>query len=250
MNTNFFSQATALMPNFDLQFGITKKEDLFAVIITLRPLDGNEEQVKSIGPIVLDNATAEELDEHFFDKIKEPLEKAAGFFSDNIEEFSKNLDKAKEKAVKKKPTSKTTTTFSEKGKETKEEAEETDEEVNDSLTEETEEVTASKPKSKTAAKPEKKETPKPILDDKTELNADGYLKKGNDLYAKKDFEGALKSYTSAFELEKSKDKKKLIQESISSCNVKIKAKKELFGEGEEETAEEAEEDDDFDPNDL
>lgn len=261
MKTNFFTQAAELMPNFDLQFGIMKKEEVFSVIITLKPLGASEEDLKTIGPIVLTNTTAEELDEQFFDKIKEPLLLAAEAF-DNIEEFKKNIKKVAEKPTAKKPAGKEKKVEATKGSEDQQE-EDTDEKVHDSLTEETEEQPTPKTKAKAIPKTaEKKENLKPTLDAPTELNADGHLKKGNELYAKKDFDGALKSYTSAFELEKSKDKKKLIQESISACNVKIKAKKELFGEGEDETSEEAasatdneeteeeEEEKPFDPNDL
>jgi PRTRC genetic system protein E len=98
MNTNFFSQITELNITGDLHLIIAKGvgENL-VVSVFLQNENCGDKAKDLIIPYNL-HATAGELDEGFFERIKMPLESASGLM-DNMESYLKQMEEAKRQSA-------------------------------------------------------------------------------------------------------------------------------------------------------
>lgn len=98
MNTNFFSQINQLNISGELHLIIAKgAEGNLVVSIFLQNEDCGDKAKDLIIPYNL-RASAGELDEVFFDRIKMPLESASGLM-DNMESYLKQMEEAKRQSA-------------------------------------------------------------------------------------------------------------------------------------------------------
>jgi PRTRC genetic system protein E len=93
MKTNFFQQLAGLgfSGNFLLNIHQDDKGAQTVSVVLKR-----DKAINGLPPMLF-KATAEELDEGFFDKLAEPVKQTAGLIS-NLETYQKELDKAKKHA--------------------------------------------------------------------------------------------------------------------------------------------------------
>lgn len=109
MTTNFFQQIAGLGFNGNFLLNIHQDETgVQTVSVVLKKGDIMGTAGKSISPMLF-KATAQELDEAFFEKLAEPVKQTAGLIS-NLEAYQKELEKAKKTAKPDKDKAKKTNT--------------------------------------------------------------------------------------------------------------------------------------------
>lgn len=98
MNTNFFKQIAQMNITGDLHLVISKgTQNNFVVSVLLNNEQCGDDAKNLILPYNL-NATAEELDENFFERITTPM-RAASALMDNLEAFMKQLEEVQKQSV-------------------------------------------------------------------------------------------------------------------------------------------------------
>lgn len=98
METNFFSQITGLNIIGNLQLNISKGAENNLIVSVMLQNDGCGDDAKNLIPPYTLKATAEELDNAFFERITTPMQTASGLM-DNMEAFMKQLDEARKKSA-------------------------------------------------------------------------------------------------------------------------------------------------------
>lgn len=94
MNTNFFNQIAKMDINSQLILNIGKATESQIIVSVFIQNDSCGDKAKNIIPPFNLKGTAEELDNGFFERIKNPLQTASGLM-DNMETFMKQLEEAK-----------------------------------------------------------------------------------------------------------------------------------------------------------
>ncbi|OCX54227.1 hypothetical protein BEL04_08185 [Mucilaginibacter sp. PPCGB 2223] len=96
MKTNFFEHLTGLALHGALNLNILKNPDNTLAVSVYLAHETADKAGTVIPPMIL-KATAEELDEKFFETIANPLKKTSELFA-NMDAYQKALDKAKEQS--------------------------------------------------------------------------------------------------------------------------------------------------------
>ena len=96
MKTNFFEHVTGLALHGALNLNILKNADNRLAVSVFLAHETADKAGTIIPPMIL-KATAEELDEKFFETIANPLKKTSELFA-NMDAYQKALDKAKEQS--------------------------------------------------------------------------------------------------------------------------------------------------------
>lgn len=94
MITNFFNQIAKMDINSQLILNIGKATESQIIVSVFIQNDSCGDKAKNIIPPFNLKGTAEELDNGFFERIKNPLQTASGLM-DNMETFMKQLEEAK-----------------------------------------------------------------------------------------------------------------------------------------------------------
>ena len=94
MTTNFFQNIIALNVPGHWNLSITTDEQGKVKIIGMYNIPKNGTQASKVVPPFVMGGTAEEMDTQFFDTIEKPVQETAGFFN-NMEDYLKGLEKAK-----------------------------------------------------------------------------------------------------------------------------------------------------------
>ncbi|GEM63862.1 hypothetical protein SF1_18440 [Sphingobacterium faecium NBRC 15299] len=106
MNTNFFNQIAQLEYTGVLQLNISKGIENNLVVSVLVLNDACGDKAKNLIPSVTINATPQEFDEDFFQKITTPVQKISGLLVDMVA-FEKQMDEVrKQSAMEKEKTDK------------------------------------------------------------------------------------------------------------------------------------------------
>src|SRR3569833_829666 len=93
MKTNFFQQLAGLGFNGNFLLNINQDETgVQTVSVVLK----KDKAINGLPPMLY-RATADELDEGFFEQLAQPVKQTAGLIS-NLESYQKELDKAKKNA--------------------------------------------------------------------------------------------------------------------------------------------------------
>lgn len=97
MKTNFFENIAALNAEGNYKMAIhADKEGAFTVSLLYNTTANGDNAHKLVPPMVL-KGTAQELDEGFFEAIKQPIRETAGLFQ-NMEAYLKGLEEAKKQS--------------------------------------------------------------------------------------------------------------------------------------------------------
>lgn len=106
MNTNFFNQVAQLEYTGVLQINISKGIENNLVVTVLVLNDACGDKAKNLIPSVTINATPQEFDEGFFERITTPVQKISGLLVD-MAAFEKQMDEVrKQSAMEKEKTDK------------------------------------------------------------------------------------------------------------------------------------------------
>jgi PRTRC genetic system protein E len=102
MQTNFFTLVTQLAPNLDWNIRITKVDN-GQFIVFVHPFNDTvtDSAKHTIKPLVLNPATADVLDNQFFESIQKPIQQVASLLAD-MEGHQKSVEEARQKSQKEK----------------------------------------------------------------------------------------------------------------------------------------------------
>lgn len=98
MNTNFFNQIAQLHFTGVLQLNISKGIENGLIVSVMVLNDACGDKAKNLIPSITINATADEFDEGFFQRITMPVQKVSGLLVD-MAQFEKQMDEAKKQSA-------------------------------------------------------------------------------------------------------------------------------------------------------
>lgn len=98
MNTNFFNQIAQLEYSGVLQLNISKGIENNLIVSVLVLNDACGDKAKNLIPSITINATPQEFDERFFERITTPVQKISGLLID-MAQFEKQMDEAKKQSA-------------------------------------------------------------------------------------------------------------------------------------------------------
>lgn len=98
MNTNFFNQVAQLEFTGNLQLTIAKGAENNLIVSVMLNNQQCGDDAKNLIPPLTFRATAEELDEGFFEQITTPIEKISGLMVD-MEKYLKQVEEAKKQSA-------------------------------------------------------------------------------------------------------------------------------------------------------
>lgn len=98
MNTNFFNQIAQLDFTGVLQLNISKGIENGLIVSVMVLNDACGDKAKNLIPSITINATSQEFDEGFFQRITMPVQKVSGLLVD-MAQFEKQMDEAKKQSA-------------------------------------------------------------------------------------------------------------------------------------------------------